>query len=64
MNTFFIEPYLTQQWMPRRPEYTHSNDLNPKSSVNARSKILTATIINCQHFSHILAPSQQVLTSS
>ena len=39
----------TQQCTPRRPEYTHSRCLNPKSSRSAASSTLTATCMKVQH---------------
>lgn len=46
----------TQQWTPRRPEYTQRRCMKPKSSSSARSTILMAVVMNGQHLWQMAAP--------
>jgi hypothetical protein len=47
-KSFLADSSHTQQWIPRRPENTHSKCFHPKSSRSARSNIFTAITINLQ----------------
>ena len=54
----------TQQWIPRRPEYTQTMWRKPKSSRSTLSSTSTATAISFQHRAQICLSEQHVRISS
>mmetsp|Transcript_56639 Transcript_56639/g.168566 ORF Transcript_56639/g.168566 Transcript_56639/m.168566 type:complete len:246 (-) Transcript_56639:540-1277(-) len=54
----------TQQWTPRRPEYTNTKFLKPKSCSRARLSVFIAAFMKVQHFVQSFAPVQHVRMSS